>query len=467
MKAATLQKAMPDQSSSIGMMLRKFVRRLIRIYYPSIHISHPERLPKEGATLYIANHSNSLIDPVIIGITANRPVRFLAKAPLFKTPVLGSMMKLIGMIPAYRGQDDKSSSSVRRNVESLNVAGENLAKGLPMGIFPEGKSHDMPHVEQVKTGAARIAQRAYELIEGNGPIWIVPLGLNFEDKARFRSRVWVFVAEPVDAAAWFTKHKGKEKQAMRELTLTLDERIKSVVVHLEDARWEPLLNDLEWLAPTYESEEKIAAVAQVQRRKNIADAINHFEGVDADRAEAITTKVAAHHEALGQAGIRISSPLLRYSGLALVGCQFLKTVRVMFGLPALVGTLVHLIPFLLVRVTAPRFQLPGKATVSFYRLIFGLPFYGGWYVAAWFLLNHYTGYETATICVTVLPLLGVFSFHYWLNASEVVRSLREELKLIFDSERLARLREENRAVKKEIAALGEEFRAAFPDRFSD
>ena len=66
--------AMPDQSSYIGMLLRKIVRRFVRIYYPAIHVSHPERLPREGATLYIANHSNSLIDPVIIGITADRPV---------------------------------------------------------------------------------------------------------------------------------------------------------------------------------------------------------------------------------------------------------------------------------------------------------------------------------------------------------------------------------------------------------
>ena len=54
-----------------------------------------------------------------------------------------------------------------------------------------------------------------------------------------------------------------------------------------------------------------------------------------------------------------------------------------------------------------------------------------------------------------------------MNASEVVRSLREELKLVFDAKRLAKLREENQTIKEEIAALGEEFRAAFPDRFSD
>ena len=43
---------MPDQFSSIGMLLRKIVRRFVRIYYPAIHVSHPERLPRE-ATLYM------------------------------------------------------------------------------------------------------------------------------------------------------------------------------------------------------------------------------------------------------------------------------------------------------------------------------------------------------------------------------------------------------------------------------
>ena len=455
---------MSDQSSFVGFIIRKIVRRFIRIYYPVIHVTHPERLPKEGATLYIANHSNSLIDPVVIGITANRPVRFLAKAPLFKVPVLGTVMKAIGMIPAYRGQDDKSSSSVRRNVESLNVAGENLAKGLPMGIFPEGKSHDLVHMEQVKTGAARIAQRAVELSGGNMPVWVVPLGLNFEDKTRFRSRIWVSVAEAVDATAWFKEHEGNEKQAMRELTNMLDERLKSVIVHLDDPRWEPLLDKLEWLAPDYKHKDEVAIVSSVQRRKNIADAINYFESKDPSQVESITHKVADHHKALEQEGIRIKSPLLRYSGMALALRQGFEIFRLCFGLPALIGTLIHLIPFLLVRITSPRFQLPGKATVSFYRLIFGLPIYGCWYLLAWGLLKHYYDYKVAMM-VLLMPFLGVFSFHYWLNASEVFRSLKEEMKLIFNSKQLNQLREENREIKKEMEKYGDEYRTAFPDRF--
>ncbi len=460
-----LDKMAADQSTFLGTLLRKTIRRVIRLYYPIIRVTHSERLPSEGATLYIANHPNSLIDPVLIGIATRRPVRFMAKAPLFEGRALGALLRSVGMIPAYRASDDKSS--VRRNVQSLSVAAENLAKGLPMGIFPEGKSHDLTHVEQVKTGAARIAQQAVELAEGK-PVWVVPLGINYEEKPRFRSRVWVAVGETVDATAWFAEHDGNEKQAMRQLTITLDERLKAVVVHLDDARWEPLLDDLEWLAPVYGSADKVLAVSRVQRRKNIAEAINYFESKDPEQAETITAKVVAHQAALCQAGVRINSPVFQYTGAALFWRFAFKIYRVAFGLPALIGTLLNLIPFALVRLISPKFEGIGKTTTSLYRIVIGLPFYGVWYVAVWFAIYHYTNMTIiATASVLAMPLIGIFAFHYWINAGVVWRSLREEAKLLFNVKLLSELRAENLAVKKEVAKLGDQYRKAFPDKFDD
>jgi hypothetical protein len=355
---------------------------------------------------------------------------------------------------------------VRRNVESLTVAAENLAKGLAMGIFPEGKSHDLTHVEQVKTGAARIAQQAVALAAGK-PVWVVPLGINYEEKPRFRSRVWVAVGETVDATAWFAEHEGNEKQAMRQLTIALDERLKAVVVHLDDARWGALLDDLEWLAPVYASADKVRAVSRMQRRKNIADAINYFETKDPERAEALTAKVAAHHEALDQSGVRINSAVFQFTGAALFWRFAFKIWRVLFGVPALIGTLLHLIPFGLVRLISPKFEGVGKTTTSLYRILVGLPFYAVWYVAAWFALHHYKDATIATASVVAMPLIGIFAFHYWINVGEVWRSLREEAKLLLNAELLAGLRAENRAVKKQVAELGDEYREAFPGKFTD
>jgi cell division protein FtsB len=82
-------------------------------------------------------------------------------------------------------------------------------------------------------------------------------------------------------------------------------------------------------------------------------------------------------------------------------------------------------------------------------------------------LHGYTDAKIATASVVAMPLIGVFAFHYWINAGVVWRSLREEAKLLFNAKLLAELRAENLAVKEQVAELGDEYREAFPDKFAD
>jgi glycerol-3-phosphate O-acyltransferase/dihydroxyacetone phosphate acyltransferase len=171
--------------TAIGEAARWFVRRSLHLYYSRIEVEGRERLPAGGAVLFVANHPNSLMDPALIGYTAQRPVHFFAKAPLFDVPVFGALMHALGMVPAYRGQDDKAS--VRKNLETLDVGAQYLGRGEAVGIFPEGKTHDREGLEQVRTGAARIAWPA---VQSGAGVMIVPLGLNYERKEKFRSALW-------------------------------------------------------------------------------------------------------------------------------------------------------------------------------------------------------------------------------------------------------------------------------------
>ena len=137
-----------------------------------------------------------LLDPAVIGWTAARSIHFVAKAPLFDVPVLGSLMRALGMIPAFRGRDD--FAQVGRNTGSLDSAAQWLLRGEAVGIFPEGISHDLTRVEQVRSGAARMAVQA---ARRGARVIVVPLGLNYERKEQFSSSVWVRVGEPIDLIA--------------------------------------------------------------------------------------------------------------------------------------------------------------------------------------------------------------------------------------------------------------------------
>ena len=155
----------------MGAIVRRLGRFIVRIYYPKIKFEGKEHMPRTGPVLVCANHPNSLVDPILVGITLGRPVRFMAKAPLFKTPVLGSVMSGLGMIPTYRGSDD--TKQVRRNLESLDSSIQFLIDGHAVGIFPEGKSHDAVQVEMVRSGVARISTSAVE--QGAAELVVLPV----------------------------------------------------------------------------------------------------------------------------------------------------------------------------------------------------------------------------------------------------------------------------------------------------
>ena len=97
--------ALPEFTGSFA---RRFVRALIKFYYPRIEVTGADKIPQSGPVLLAANHPNSLIDPVLLGIVARRPMRLMAKSTLFDIPLFGKVLHSLGMVPAYRGTDDRS-----------------------------------------------------------------------------------------------------------------------------------------------------------------------------------------------------------------------------------------------------------------------------------------------------------------------------------------------------------------------
>ena len=66
------------------------------------------------------NHPNALVDPVFLLCLVPRKVCFLAKAPLFRMPVLGYFVRALDALPAYRHQDQ--GADVSKNEETFAAA---------------------------------------------------------------------------------------------------------------------------------------------------------------------------------------------------------------------------------------------------------------------------------------------------------------------------------------------------------
>jgi len=446
----------------LGGILRRLAHALIKRYYPKIQITGAENIPKTGPVLFCANHPNSLIDPVLIGITARRPVSFMAKAPLFKTPLLGSVMKALGMVPAYRGQDD--ARQVKKNTKSLNRVVDGLKAGRAMGIFPEGMSTDVRQVALVRSGAARIALPAFA--QGVDDLMIIPLGINYESKERLGSKVWMNVGSPIKIKEFVDQYQqqqdepvgvGEDKVLRRELTSLLSERLKEVVVHVDNVEWDPLLSDLESIVQRAGHKPSLRIPA-LMRRKRIADAINYFYQQDPETAETMMGQIESYHEKVREAGLVIDDPIVnRGRPQAIVTFCWQALVLIAWLLPALFGLVMNVIPFVVTRKIAGKFQ-DGARSIATWRLAFGIPIYLGWYAAVYATVFATTGIlPLAMMMNLLLPLTGTIALRYWPFFCRSMVHMGHQFRTLANRQRLHGLRNELDALRGTLVDYAERF----------
>lgn len=157
-------------------------------------------LPKTGAFVLAPNHYSE-IDPIVTGAACwklGRAPRFMAKASLFKVPVLGAIMRASGQIPVERA-GSKSSQAFR-------AAEELVEKGRVVIVYPEGSLTRDPELWPMrgKTGAVRLA------LEHNIPLIPMAHWGTQELMPRYGKRIHPFprktihikLGEPLDLSAY-------------------------------------------------------------------------------------------------------------------------------------------------------------------------------------------------------------------------------------------------------------------------
>ena len=106
-----------------------------------------EHVPRRGPVLLVGNHS-SLLDPPLVGGVAPRPLSFMAKAELFRVPLLGGLIRRLNARPVRREGADAGA---------LRTALRILQDGGLLLMFPEGTRGPEGSLRPAKPGAAMLA----------------------------------------------------------------------------------------------------------------------------------------------------------------------------------------------------------------------------------------------------------------------------------------------------------------------
>jgi 1-acyl-sn-glycerol-3-phosphate acyltransferase len=153
--------------------MRQLLTRLYRI-----RVEGAERIPRTGGCILVANHE-SLSDPWILSVATDRRVRFMAKAELWRYPVVRWAMEAYGTFPVERGSGDTGA---------MARAGELLAQGELLGMFPRGTS---------KPGGNRVWHRGAARLALAHGVPIVPVTLVNTRQVLPRRAIAIHVGEPI------------------------------------------------------------------------------------------------------------------------------------------------------------------------------------------------------------------------------------------------------------------------------
>ena len=211
-------------------LLRYYVDFALKLSYRNIRYVGREKVPQDGAVIYAPNHTNALMDALVILAMDKKAKVFVARADIFKNPVLAKIFRFLKIMPIMRMRD--GLDEVKRNNETIEKAVDGLRDKVPFCIFPEGQHQAKYSSLPLSKGIFRIAFQAQEMMP-DVPLYIVPVGIRYGNFFRFRSTVSVHVVEPINVGEFIAAHKEQTTQEqMNIMREDLTERMKSSILYI-------------------------------------------------------------------------------------------------------------------------------------------------------------------------------------------------------------------------------------------
>jgi 1-acyl-sn-glycerol-3-phosphate acyltransferase len=176
------------------------------------HLIGKENIPQKNSFIMVSNHG-SLLDPPFLGHALGHNISFMAKAELFKIPLLGFIIKACGAYPVKRGIVDKNT---------IKTACKKLSNDNCIGIFIDGTRQKNGRVNRPKQGAALLAFKNQKLLL---PVAIV----NSHRLIRFKffiplfSKIVIKVGKPVQPP------QSSSRDELNSVTSHLQDKINNLI----------------------------------------------------------------------------------------------------------------------------------------------------------------------------------------------------------------------------------------------
>jgi 1-acyl-sn-glycerol-3-phosphate acyltransferase len=440
-------------------LFRLLARFLAGLFYRRVEVIGRERVPATGPLVVAANHQQGLMDGILLAATLPRRLRPIAKAPLFRYPLIGQLARLAGAIPVHRRQDEGRGPV--DNETMFGAAYRALAEGEALLIFPEGVSQPEPALMPLRTGAARLVLGSGGGSSGgsgggsggSGPrATLLPVGLMFHEPGTFRvGSAVVLIGEPVPTGDFEARPEGDE--TVRRLTARLDAALRRLIVEARDRHTLDLVLAAEAIWREEAPEVAADPLARTTWRQRAARAHAYLAAFEPARLSALRQRLERYVGELEGTGLTDRDLSQGYQVRAVLRYALRQGLALVLGLPlALWGLVNHIVPYGLTAL-AVRGLDPEADVESTYKVAVGLVVYPVcWLLEGWLIWRLGGGAVLAVFALSLLPT-GFFALSWTQRLDRVGRDTRGLVTVLMDRDLRSHLLERRRAIMAEFQEL--------------
>ncbi|MES2138174.1 MAG: 1-acyl-sn-glycerol-3-phosphate acyltransferase [Bacteroidota bacterium] len=332
-------------------ILKPLTNIFYRVYY-TIETKGLEKTPYDKPVILAPNHINGFVDPVSIGMISRQKVRFFARGDVFKGRLAKWALDKMNISPMYRLQE--GYSELKKNDKTFEECRKLLSDNKTILLFPEAICIQEKRLQPLKKGLARILFQTEELFDFKKEVLVVPIGLNYSDAKKFRSKLFINFGEPVSIKKYEELYKLDKVKAINEFTKTLELEMTKLIIVIKNKENDELVVGITELYLPYWMKDEQYDLKNIEKqycvRKNIAEMVNYFDSENLILIESLKKTISPYLKNLQKLNLR--DHLLRPESINKmnIGNFLLDFLVIWFGMPIyLIGLAMNFPPYYISR----------------------------------------------------------------------------------------------------------------------
>lgn len=213
-----------------------WAKHTYRLYYKKIELRGTNKIKRGDAVIIAPNHQNALMDAMAIVTLLPFQTIFLARADIFKSKFIASILTILKILPIYRKRD--GISSLGKNEEIFDQSSFILRNRYnPMCMFPEGNHGDKRRLRPLVKGIFRIAFQSQDEHGTTPYVKIIPAGIDYSHYQKFQQTLLIQFGDPVQVSDYWEEYQENQAKAINSLRNRLSDEMRKVMIDIKSEEY--------------------------------------------------------------------------------------------------------------------------------------------------------------------------------------------------------------------------------------